>query len=121
MKTSLTSLALIAAVSVILASCSSAPSPTVAASRPASGASEVQVTVEGFAYHPADLTIPVGTKVMWTNKDGAPHTITSDDALWDSGQLNRGDTFEHTFGQAGTFKYHCSVHPSIRGTITVTP
>ncbi len=111
----------LAALLILLAACSSAQSPTTAPTRQAPSSSEVQVTIEGFAYHSADLTIPLGTTVTWTNKDGAPHTTTSDDGLWDSGGLSQGASFSHTFDQAGTFNYHCSIHTSIKGTITVTP
>jgi plastocyanin len=63
----------------------------------------------------------VGTTVKWTNKDNVPHTVTSATGDWDSGQLSNGQSFSHTFTQAGTFAYQCTVHPTMKGTITVTP
>ncbi len=120
MKTTMGLLAFAVSLAVLLGSCSSGPSATPAETQPAPSPNEVQIPIEGFAYHPADLTIPIGTTVTWTNKDGAPHTSTSDDGLWDSRGLGQGDSYSHTFDQAGTFNYHCSIHSSIKGTITVT-
>ena len=120
MKPSTRLLPLIAVLLILLASCSTAQSATSAPTQESPSPSEVQVTIQGFAYHSADLTIPVGTTVTWTNKDGTHHTSTSDNGLWDSGPLNQGASYSRTFDQAGTFNYHCSIHSSIKGTITVT-
>ncbi len=114
------SLPLAITILTLLVSCSTPRSATPTPTQKASGPNEVQVTIEGFAYHPADLTIPAGTAVTWTNKDSAPHTSTSDDSVWDSGPLSQGDSYTHTFDQPGTFNYHCAIHTSIKGTITVT-
>ncbi len=73
-----------------------------------------------ISFEPAELTVPVGTTVVWENAEGVPHTTTSDDDLWDSGTLQEGDTFEHTFEEAGTFTYICEIHPEqMQATITV--
>ena len=79
-----------------------------------------QVTIQSFAFSPAELTVPVGTTVTWTNSDSTNHTVTSDDAVFESATLAQGDTFEFTFTQAGEFPYHCSLHPSMTATIIVT-
>lgn len=79
------------------------------------------VTIQGFAFGPNALEVKVGTTITWTNNDGAPHTVTADDGSFDSGRLNPGGTFSFTFAQAGTFAYHCNIHPSMVGTITVVP
>jgi len=66
------------------------------------------------------ITISVGDIFSWTNDESSiAHTTTSDDGLWDSGSLNGGGTFEHTFDEAGTFDYICTIHPSMTATITV--
>lgn len=62
-----------------------------------------------------------GTKVTWTNNDGAPHTVTSDSGAFGSQTLNQGNTFSFTFTSAGTFPYHCAFHPGMKGTVIVTP
>ncbi len=78
------------------------------------------VSMSGFAFKPAALTIAAGTTVRWTNHDPSPHTITSDDGTsFSSGTLSQGAAFEHTFGVPGTYAYHCSIHPGMQGTIIV--
>ena len=77
-----------------------------------------------FAFSPATLTVKVGTTVTWTNMTQAPHTVTSDDGkTFDSGSSNpispSGGTFSFTFSKAGTFAYHCQIHPFMKATIIV--
>lgn len=81
------------------------------------------VTIQNLAFSPPTLTIPQGTTVTWTNKDGFPHTSTSDtNNLWDSGAISgNGGTFSFTFTLApGTYTYHCSIHTFMMGSVTVT-
>jgi plastocyanin len=79
-----------------------------------------RVRMVNFAFRPRRLTISAGTKVRWVDREGA-HSTTSNTGLWDSGVLSVGGAFARVFRKAGTFKYHCSVHPSaMRGVITVT-
>jgi len=77
-----------------------------------------QVQIQNFAFNPATLTIPIGASVVWTNNDSAPHAIAG--TGFNSPTLNNGQTFSNTFYQAGTFDYHCSIHPSMTGQIIVT-
>lgn len=81
------------------------------------------------AYDPLDLEVEVGTTVTWTNDDIVAHTVTSGvaddsgaeaDDIFDSGFVEPGETFSHTFDEAGTFPYFCTPHPWMRGTVTVT-
>lgn len=88
--------------------------------RAGSGATTHDVTIQGMAFVPANLTIAVGDTVRFTNLDGAPHTATSTAAGLDTGRLSRGQVGELTFANAGTFPYVCAIHGSMRGTITVT-
>jgi plastocyanin len=100
----------------------SLPPVTAATSIPPAPLSgNVDVTIAGFAFSPDALTVKVGTTVKWTNQDAAGHTVTADDNSWGSGNLEQGASFSFTFSQAGTFTYHCSVHPSMKATITVVP
>ena len=78
------------------------------------------VSIANFAFAPANLTIAAGDTVTWTNNDQTAHTSTSDNGAWDSGPLQPGASFSHTFTTAGTFSYHCSIHPFMTATITVT-
>ena len=78
-----------------------------------------EIVISGFAFS-EDLTVPVGTTVVVRNDDSAGHTWTADDGAFDSGFIDAGGTFEFTFTEAGTFTFHCEVHPAMTGTITVT-
>jgi len=91
---------------------------TPPAQNPPSTASNHDVRIKGFAFSPADLPIKQGDSVIWTNEDSAPHTVKFD--FKESSTLGMGDTFSHKFDQKGTFTYHCGIHPSMTGHITVT-
>lgn len=80
------------------------------------------VTIENFAFSPASITIKKGTAVTWANKDSATHTVTESDSQAgpNSGDVAPGSTYSFTFKSAGTFHYHCAIHPSMTGTVTVT-
>lgn len=83
----------------------------------------VTIDISNFAFSPKTLTITAGTIVKWINKDSATHTTTSDSsdpASWDSGQLATNASFSFTFTRAGTYSYHCAIHPYMTATITVT-
>jgi plastocyanin len=82
-------------------------------------AAEYSVEIVGFAFVPPELTIVEGDTVVWTNLDLVPHTATADDASWDSGTLNHGESWSHTFQTAGSWEYHCTIHPEMTGTVTV--
>jgi len=81
----------------------------------------VSVSIVDFAFTPSTITVPVGTTVRWTNNGNAPHTVTSTSSsrAFDSGTLNSGDTFQHTFTTAGQFPYRCNIHPSMTGMVIV--
>ena len=83
------------------------------------GAKTIEVTIKDFAFSPAELKVNAGDTVKWTNLDSAPHTVTSDSGSeLDSEQLNNGQSFTQTFAQAGTYAYHCAVHPMMKATVT---
>ncbi len=94
---------------------------TTAASTTAASttAATTSVTIESFLFNPASLTIKAGETVTWTNKDSVAHTITEDKGIFDSGSVNSGATYSFTFKTAGTFTYHCAIHPSMTGKIIV--
>jgi plastocyanin len=86
------------------------------------GGSGNTVSISGFKYAPGSLTVKAGTTVIWTNKDASTHTVTSDNgAFTSSGNLATNDTYSFIFTTAGSFPYHCAIHPSMKGTIVVTP
>lgn len=78
-----------------------------------------ELKIQAMAFVPQTLTIAVNSTVRWKNLDGIAHTVTSDNAAWDSGNIAAGGTFKFTFTTVGTFKYHCTYHPSMTGTIIV--
>lgn len=78
------------------------------------------VTIMSFAFTPSSLSVHAGARVTFTNRDGATHTVTADGGLFSSGNLSTGQRFSFTFMSRGTFPYHCQIHPSMKGTITVT-
>ncbi len=81
----------------------------------------MEVNIKDFAFTPQTMTIGTGSHVRWTNKDSTNHQVASDDGLFKSGTLSNGDTFVFTFDTVGVYKYHCAIHPSMTGTITVKP
>ena len=87
---------------------------------PASSSAAASVTIGDFFFRPQDVTVNAGASITWTNNGTVPegHTVTGDG--FDSGVLKHGDTYSHTFDKAGTFDYVCTLHPNMRGTITVT-
>jgi LPXTG-motif cell wall-anchored protein len=89
---------------------------------PASAATS-SVSIVDFAFSPATITIAPGDSVLWANNGNTQHTSSSDlgsGETWDSGTLNPGGTFSHTFSNAGSFPYHCNFHPTtMTGTVIV--
>ena len=100
---------------------SSSSSNTATSSTPAASTSN-SVTIENFAFSPAAITVKKGTTVTWTNKDSAMHTVTETDGQDGpkSGDLATGKSYTFTFDKVGTYKYDCSIHTSMTGTVTVT-
>lgn len=79
------------------------------------------VEIDGMAFSPSNITVKKGTTVTWTNNDSVSHTVTSDSGTtMDSELLRRGDNYSVTFDEVGTFTYHCTPHPAMTGTVTVT-
>jgi hypothetical protein len=77
------------------------------------------VTIVSRAYQPPALTIEAGQTVTWTNRGFTPHTVTALAGEFDSGRLNAGESFKVTFSTPGTFAYMCTIHPSMKGNVTV--
>jgi plastocyanin len=125
--------ALTVLVTLLLAACGTSATP-VATSAPATqppavatqppgavSGNTVEVKIAGFSFDPATITIKNGTTIKWTNMDSAAHTVAADDNSWTSVRLKQSDTYTHTFDQAGTYPYHCSLHSSMQATVIVQP
>ena len=85
----------------------------------AAAGSASAVDIAKFAYGPKDITIAPGTKIVWTNHDETPHTVTSNDKSFASKGLDTDDKFEHTFANEGDFTYYCTIHPFMTGVVHV--
>src|SRR5258707_6451484 len=99
-----TRLAIAAAISLCL-SAAQAEEPT-------------NVMIDNFTFEPAQLTVKVGTTVTWKNRDDIPHTVVSA-GKFRSKTMDTDDSYSFTFTAAGDYKYFCSLHPHMTGTIKV--
>jgi plastocyanin len=79
----------------------------------------VRVSIVNFAFKPARLVVSPGTRIVWTNKDSDPHTVTSAKGQWASDALDTDEHFARIFNKVGTFVYYCSIHPFMHGVIIV--
>jgi plastocyanin len=95
-----------------------APAATAGAD---SSAAPNQVMIDNFSFNPKTLTVPVGAKVTWINRDDVPHTATSSakPTVFDSKALDTDDKFSFVFTAPGTYPYFCAVHPHMTGEIVV--
>ena len=75
-----------------------------------------------WAYEPKAVTVKIATKVTWVNTGAVVHTVTADDGKsFDSGNMQPKASFSFTAKEAGTFAYHCRLHPWMKGTLIVQP
>ena len=65
------------------------------------------------------IEIAAGTTIRWTNNDQLQHSVTANDGSWDSGLINPGATWSHTFTQPGEYAFHCTPHPFMKGVVVV--
>jgi plastocyanin len=96
-----------------------APSPTTSGSSIAASIVVGASTMTTTAYAPNPIAVSVGGTVTWTNNDSTTHTSTANGGAWNSGSIAPGGRFSMTFPSAGTFPYHCSIHPGMIGTVNV--
>jgi plastocyanin len=76
--------------------------------------------IQDFSFKPAHITIKRGTKVRWINKDPHPHTASAiNPRRFDSGRLGPGKRYTHTFKSLGKKRYHCEIHPFMKGSVVV--
>src|SRR5499433_580700 len=81
-------------------------------------AADVAVKIGNFSFGPQELKVKAGTTVTWTNEDDIPHTVVSPNNFR-SKPLDSEDKYSFTFSTPGTYKYFCSLHPHMTGTIVV--
>ena len=78
-----------------------------------------EVKIDNFSFGPAELKVPVGTTVTWTNRDDIPHTAVSTDKTFKSKVLDTDEKFSFTFSKPGKYTYYCKVHPHMTGVVVV--
>jgi plastocyanin len=105
----------LACLSLLAFGCSSSSNP----SSPSSG-SLVTVQINNSTYQPNPVTVKVGQQVNWKNNDSITHTATLDGMFNNVISPNSAQGAPVTMSAAGTFNYHCTLHPEMNGTIVVT-
>jgi plastocyanin len=94
-----------------------APGP--GADTAAVGPDTASAAVQDFHFRPGRLEITPGTTVVWTNQGQVVHTVTAQDRGFDSGDIEPGERRSITFSRPGTYPYHCTPHPFMRGVVVV--
>lgn len=91
--------------------------PGGATRAPAAG--QADIVIKNSAFSPAQLTVKVGQKVTVVNEDSIPHTFTAERGRFDSGTLQPGQSYTHTFSKVGTHPFLCTIHPQMKGAVIV--
>jgi plastocyanin len=77
------------------------------------------VTIDGFAFS-SGAVVKAGDEIVVENKDDVTHTFTSDDDAWESVEIPGGETKTVTApSEAGDYKFHCEIHKSMTGSLTI--
>ncbi|HKF69913.1 MAG TPA: metallophosphoesterase [Vicinamibacterales bacterium] len=86
---------------------------------PQTAAGARAITIDNFSFAPHEAAVAIGAAVTWTNKDDVPHNIVATRGQFRSPVLDTDEQFSHSFNQAGTYEYYCSLHPKMIGHIVV--
>lgn len=87
---------------------------------PPDGTPGTTVVISNFSYSPSTLSVSAGDTVTWRNDDNVNHTVTSNSGSeLNSPLLSHGQTYTHVFNSSGNYPYHCTVHPTMAGSVTV--
>ncbi|KXU90206.1 hypothetical protein CR51_32965 [Caballeronia megalochromosomata] len=111
-----------AAFALVVKGVISAAIPTACAQEPVRQvalANAPTISIDNFAFSQPTITVPAGTKVTWVNHDDMLHTVTDEGKSFKSDPLDSGESFSHVFDKPGTYKYFCSLHPHMTGTVVV--
>lgn len=111
-----------AAVPPVQASSAGGASPAAAgaACKPSADAGQVAVTIKGFAFGSGNIQAKVGQVISFTNGDSPSHTATLDDGSCTTGLIKSGTTAGLVFSLAGTYPFHCEIHNTMKGIITIS-
>jgi plastocyanin len=77
------------------------------------------VSITSFSFSPGKVKVTLGIQVRWSNDDAVAHTSTSNGGFWNTGRFSPGSTRTVRMTSAGTFKYHCKIHPEMHGSVRV--
>ena len=107
---------------VLLSACSSGNTAVISPSNNSNvnAVDSNEVSISGFSFKPAELTVKIGATVTWTNQDSATHDVRAADSSWGSEALTKGQSFSMTFDKEGTYEYVCSFHSGMNGKVIVT-
>jgi plastocyanin len=89
------------------------------AATPAAAGTDPTISINQFMFAPTAMTVVAGTTVHWKNMDPEPHTVRSVEDGFRSGALDQNDSFAFKFDKPGTYRYVCSIHPQMVGTVVV--
>ena len=109
---------LVPSVQVLLLGAMAAVVSYATAAETAPGGATI-VMAKDFMFAPTSLTVAAGSTVTWTNRDDEPHTVVSEGGLFRSAALDTNESFSFRFEKPGTYRYTCSIHPRMVGTIVV--
>ncbi len=110
----------IAVMAVLSAAAPLIPNPGGMAAEAAPAAKGATIKIANFDFGPATITVPVGGSVTWINNDDDAHSIVAENRAFHSAPLDTGESFSFTFAAAGTYSYHCGLHPQMVGKVVVT-
>jgi plastocyanin len=77
----------------------------------------VDIAIQNFTFNPDSVKISAGDTVRWTNMDSADHTVVG--SIFKSDMISKGQNYEFRFTEPGVYNYECSIHPFMKGTVTV--
>lgn len=98
---------------------SPSPAPSASAAVSPAPAAVTVVHIKNFKYVPETVTIHPGSVVKFVEDDDTPHTVTASDRSYDSGNLDKGQSWTHTYVKEGTYKYFCAYHTYMTGAVVV--
>ena len=109
---------------VFAVACGGSYSPAAATPPPSGGGgggtANSTVSIVGMSFAPSSVTVSVGQSVAWQNTDTITHTATADNGSFNTGNIAPGSTSAPiTMSTAGTFTYHCQIHPNMVATVNV--
>jgi amicyanin len=107
------------ALPVMIAMLALVPGPSSVRANDQPSAATAEVKIDNFSFEPQTLTVTVGTRVTWTNRDDIPHTSVSTEGVWKSKVMDTDETFSYMFTKAGTYPYYCTIHPKMTGKVVV--